>query len=109
MTRGSRDWWVPKTQLFTRKDCAQRVIGFGRPAEVTFSGMTTAEALQRFAKDPQKRVCALNFANGKHVGGGYKKGAIAQEEDLCRQIPTLYSSLYNAQQKDKLYPFGPSA
>ena len=39
-------------------------------------------------------------------GGGYKTGAVAQEEDLCRRIPQLYSSLYYAQ-TDGLYPFGP--
>lgn len=68
--------------------------------------MTTAEACQRYARDSQHVVCALNFANGETAGGGYKNGATAQEEDLCRQCPTLYSTLYNAS-KEGLYPFGP--
>merc|ERR1712232_1390818 len=33
-------------------------------------------------------------------------GATAQEEDLCRQCPTLYSTLHKAH-KDGMYPFGP--
>lgn len=73
--------------------------------KITFSKWSKADALLRFAS--RGRIpCGLNFANGEQVGGGYKTGALAQEEDLCRRLPNLYTSLLNAK-RDGMYPFGP--
>mmetsp|Transcript_131684 Transcript_131684/g.228160 ORF Transcript_131684/g.228160 Transcript_131684/m.228160 type:complete len:473 (+) Transcript_131684:71-1489(+) len=85
-----------------------RVSGAGRDPQISFSRMTTADAAFHFAvMSPKAVICALNFANGSQIGGGYKNGAIAQEEDLCRRFPQLYTSLYNAS-REGLYPFGPA-
>lgn len=108
-----RMWAVPLTVLVPFSDCERaraQVARRGRGAAVTFSALSTADALLHFAKLPggeRQRVCALNFANGVRVGGGYKTGASAQEEDLCRRLPNLYTTLNNAK-RDGFYPFGPS-
>ena len=47
----------------------------------------------RIAEDHlDERVLVLNFANPVHPGGGVRRGAKAQEEDLCRKS-TLLASL----------------
>lgn len=108
-----RDKWrpLPRTVAVTNADCLRlqsqlQPRGRGREAQVSFSCETTADAIISCARRGGV-VCALNFANGVHVGGGYKNGAIAQEEDLCRRCPTLYTSL-NFAKRDGHYPFGPS-
>ena len=41
--------------------------------------------------DTDKEILVLNFANPVNPGGGVRKGANAQEEDLCRTSSLLYS------------------
>jgi len=42
-------------------------------------------------QDPDRRVLVLNLASSVHPGGGVRKGATAQEEDLCRKSSLLLS------------------
>lgn len=57
-------------------------------------------------KSRHENVAVLNFASAIHPGGGFIRGAIAQEEDICR-ASNLYSILetheeyYNFHAKDK--------
>ena len=58
------------------------------------ANVDTATALGALTREfPAERVAALNMANAHHIGGGYARGAMAQEEDLCRVMPALVHQL----------------
>ena len=44
-----------------------------------------------FSKDEDPRILVLNLANPVNPGGGVRRGAKAQEEDLCRKSSLLIS------------------
>ena len=50
------------------------------------------DAVTRALAEAGHNVAALNFASAKNPGGGFRKGAQAQEECLAR-CSALYSSL----------------
>lgn len=65
----------------------------GGPVEVTSEG--SMQAARRLTEAGGGHVAVLNFASARNPGGGYLRGAKAQEEDLCRSA-LLYRCLLEA-------------
>ena len=63
-----------------------------KPAQVSVTEETTAQAARRLIESGTPRVVALNFASAKNPGGGFLRGTKAQEEDLAR-CSALYACL----------------
>ena len=99
--------WSKVSEFLEKNDYIKQMATKRPRGKITFSRTFTDGACRYFVQKEGRRVCGMNFANGTSIGGGYVRGAKAQEEDLCRQFPAYFSSMNRT--KDRNYPFGPPA
>jgi len=64
-------------------------------AEISVEQLTSLQAIEKYPNE----FCILNFASAKNPGGGFLKGALAQEETLARSS-NLYPALV---EQEKFY------
>jgi uncharacterized protein (TIGR02452 family) len=68
----------------------------GEPTRIEVTGEKSLDAARRLCDSGPGEVAVLTFASARNPGGGYLRGAKAQEEDLCRES-LLHPCLLQAQ------------
>ena len=86
---------IPLTEVFNVEDPSNNSPTHCK-CNIKFESLTTSCCAIKYS-ELEYKVALLNFASEKRPGGGYKNGAEAQEESLCRSIPYLYPSLKQCQ------------
>lgn len=71
--------WAPVSRLFAQPKYTTRI--YVRNVDT----LTAANDLKAKYKSTPEGIFVLNFANSRDRGGGYLRGAKAQEEDICRR------------------------
>jgi len=87
---------IDGTVLYTPEELDELVERFQPKAPfdtvLEVKNITTLHAARDLIEEGVGKVLALNFASARHPGGGFLKGALAQEESLARSS-ALYETL----------------
>ncbi len=109
--RYTLEFAVQDTKLFLGSEPELEFTGTRtEQTRIQVTNETSLEALVRLARASTDEVLCLNFASAKNPGGGFLRGAQAQEESLARSSG-LYNTLlaqpefyeYHREQQDLLY------
>ena len=82
--------WMARVTTYERAPCIEPREG--PPSNVTVGAHSTLAGIAWMQPSWSDPVAVLNFASGKNPGGGFLRGAEAQEESIARSS-TLYRSI----------------
>ena len=96
--KGDRDAAMASAKLYRPDYAFKTEFRTSCAGEIEFTCETTTGACHRLiVREEIPKTVALNFANPEEPGGGFLRGALAQEECICRT-----SILYNILSNDAL-------
>ena len=85
-----REGSFPEMRSAVYADLTPKAVTRAEPFRVSEHLLQT-DTISAVLQYPDKRVCALNFANANFPGGAYILGGSAQEEALCRASLLYYT------------------